>query len=98
MEETIKVMIASALMYFALQTVASSRGIGALLLQLTIGSLVYLTSIVALDVLQSRHWLVPHFTGWLPQRGPLSGSPAGPSFHSPPRTPAFPPPPLPPLP
>jgi hypothetical protein len=71
-KETVKVMIASALMYFALQTVASSRGIGALLLQLTIGSLVYLTSIVALDVLQSRQWLVRHFTGWLAQRGTLS--------------------------
>jgi O-antigen/teichoic acid export membrane protein len=71
-KETIKVMIASALMYFALQTVADSRGMGALLVQLAIGSLVYLTSIVALDVLHSRQWLVRHFTGWLAQRGMLS--------------------------
>ena len=71
-KEAAKVVIGSAIMYFALQTVASSRGIGALLLQLTIGSLVYLASIVALDVLQSRQWLIRHFTGWLAQRGTLS--------------------------
>jgi O-antigen/teichoic acid export membrane protein len=69
---TAKVVIASALMYFTLQMVADSRGVGALFVQLTIGSLVYLASIVALDVLQSRQWLVRHLTGWLAQRGMLS--------------------------
>ena len=71
-KETAKVVVASALMYFVLQTVADSRGVGALFVQLTIGSLVYLTSIVALDVLQSRQWLVRQVTGWLAQRGLLS--------------------------
>jgi O-antigen/teichoic acid export membrane protein len=71
-KETAKVVVASALMYFVLQTVADSRGVGALFVQLTIGSLVYLTSIVALDVLQSRQWLVRQLTGWLAQRGLLS--------------------------
>jgi len=71
-KETAKVVLASALMYSALQTVADSRGVGAFFVQLTIGSLVYLTSIVALDVLQSRQWLVRQLTGWLAQRGMLS--------------------------
>jgi O-antigen/teichoic acid export membrane protein len=71
-KETAKVVVASALMYFVLQTGADSRGVGALFVQLTIGSLVYLTSIVALDVLQSRQWLVRQLTGWLAQRGLLS--------------------------
>jgi O-antigen/teichoic acid export membrane protein len=71
-KQTAKVVLASALMYSALQTVADSRGVGALFVQLTIGSLVYLTSIVALDVLHSRQWLVRQLTGWLAQRGMLS--------------------------
>jgi O-antigen/teichoic acid export membrane protein len=70
-KETAKVVIGSAIMFFALHPVAHSRGVGALLLQLTIGSLVYLTSIVALDVLRSRQWLVRQLTGWLVQRGML---------------------------
>jgi O-antigen/teichoic acid export membrane protein len=71
-KETAKVVIGTAIMYFALRTVADSRGVGALLAQLAIGSLVYLASIVALDVLHSRQWLVRQLTGWLAQRGTLS--------------------------
>jgi hypothetical protein len=44
----------------------------AFLVQLTIGSLVYLTSIVTLDVLHSGQWLVRHLTLWLVQWGMLS--------------------------
>jgi O-antigen/teichoic acid export membrane protein len=71
-KETSKVVIGSAIMFFALQTVAGPRGVGALLVQLTIGSFAYLISIVALDVLGSRQWLVRQLTGWLVQRGTLS--------------------------
>jgi O-antigen/teichoic acid export membrane protein len=71
-KEAAKVVAGSAIMFFALQTVASARGVGALLVQLALGSLVYVTSIVALDVLHSRQWLVRHLTGWLIQWGMLS--------------------------
>jgi O-antigen/teichoic acid export membrane protein len=71
-KETAKVVIGSTIMYLALQPVADSRGVAALLAQLTIGSLVYLASIVALDVLHSRQWLVRQLAGWLAQRGMLS--------------------------
>jgi O-antigen/teichoic acid export membrane protein len=71
-KETAKVAIASTIMYLALQPVANSHGVAALLAQLTIGSVVYLASIVALDVLHSRQWLVRQLAGWLAQRGMLS--------------------------
>jgi len=72
MKEIAKVAAGAAIMYLALQPVAGFRGAGALLLQLTIGSLVYLIAIVELDVLRSRQWLVRQFTGWLGQHETLS--------------------------
>ena len=63
--EIAKIVICSAIMFLALQTVADSHGVRALLVQLAIGSLVYLTSFVALDVLHSRDWLVRQIRGRL---------------------------------
>jgi O-antigen/teichoic acid export membrane protein len=68
-KETAKVAAATAIMYAALQMVSDSRGVGALLAQITIGSLVYLAAIAAMDVLHARRVLVRQLTGWLAQRG-----------------------------
>jgi len=68
-KETAKVAAATAIMYAALQTVSDFRGVGVLLAQITIGSLVYLAAIAAMDVLHARRFLVRQLTGWLAQRG-----------------------------